>query len=122
MTHADVWNALERDCLDAVAERLNLPHKFTFRVIHGGALGADTASGEWAKSEGVKVTSYPANWKKHGKAAGPIRNRQMIEEGKPDIVVALPGGRGTANMIAQAEERGIPVVKINIKRMEATDE
>lgn len=116
LNHADAWNALERDCLDAVAEKLRLPHKFTFRVVHGGATGADSAAGDWAKSNGVKVTSYPANWKKHGKSAGPIRNKQMLDECDPDIVVALPGGKGTANMVAQAEERNIPVVKINVRR------
>lgn len=43
-----------------------------------------------------------ADWKKHGKAAGPIRNGIMLRDGKPDMVVAFPGGRGTANMVDQA--------------------
>ena len=114
LNHADAWNALERDCLDFVAERLGINRPKVWRVIHGGAKGADSAAGEWAKSEGAKVVVYPANWKLHGKAAGPIRNRQMLDEGKPDVVVALPGGRGTEDMVRQAEERGIPVIALRV--------
>jgi hypothetical protein len=114
LNHADVWNALERDCLDYVADKLDLNRPKVFHVIHGGAKGADSAAGEWAKSEGAKVTAYPANWRAHGKAAGPIRNRRMLDEGKPDVVVALPGGRGTADMIRQAEDRMIPVIELRV--------
>ena len=115
LNHTDVWNALDRDCLDFVADKLDITRPRIFRVIHGGAKGADSAAGEWAKSEGAKVTVYPADWKAHGKAAGPIRNRQMLDDGKPDVVVALPGGRGTADMIQQAEDRGIPVVDVEVR-------
>jgi len=52
---------------------------------------------------------FPADWSRHGKSAGPIRNRQMLIEGRPDIVVAFPGGKGTANMIKQAVEAGVKV-------------
>lgn len=55
--------------------------------------------------------AFPANWKKFGKAAGPLRNVKMIEEGKPDVVIAFPGGHGTANMVALAEASGIPVIR-----------
>ena len=58
---------------------------------------------------------YPADWDTHGRGAGPIRNKQMLEEGKPDLVIAFPGGKGTANMIGQAKEAGIPVREIEAK-------
>jgi len=80
-------------------------------LIHGAATGADTMAekfGEWA---GIPTKAYPADWKAHGKAAGPIRNAQMLEDGRPDIVVAFEGGRGTADMIAKAERAGIPVTR-----------
>ena len=115
LNHADVWNSLERDCLDLVSNCLGINRPKIFHVIHGGMKGADSAAGDWAKSEGAKVTAYPADWKTYGKAAGPIRNRRMLDEGKPDIVVALPGGRGTADMVRQAEDRGVPVVKIEVR-------
>lgn len=78
-------------------------------LIHGGASGADTLAGMWAKEWGVTVHVHPADWAKHGNAAGPIRNRDMLERGKPDLVVAFPGGKGTADMVRQARASGIEV-------------
>ena len=81
-------------------------------LIHGGAGGADTLAGEWAVRQAIPVLVFPADWHKHGRAAGPIRNAQMLAEGKPDLVVAFPGGRGTANMVRQAKAAGVPVVEV----------
>lgn len=78
-------------------------------VIHGAARGADSLAGEWACLNGIDVAEYPADWNKDGKAAGPIRNARMLSEGKPDGVVAFPGGRGTADMIGQAKRAGLKV-------------
>src|SRR5690606_25888276 len=58
-------------------------------VIEGGAPGADTFAGEWAEEFSDKHERYPANWEVHGKAAGFIRNKRMLEEGKPDVVWAF---------------------------------
>ena len=77
-------------------------------IIHGGAGGADTLAGAWAFQRCVPCLSVPADWGKHGKAAGPIRNRQMLER-VVDGVVAFPGGDGTADMCRQAREAGVPV-------------
>jgi hypothetical protein len=54
---------------------------------------------------------FYADWDKHGRAAGPIRNQQMLDEGKPDLVVAflLPQGSGTLDMIRRTEKAGIEV-------------
>jgi hypothetical protein len=79
-------------------------------VIEGGAIGADTIARNWAMDRGVNVTTYWANWNKHGNAAGPIRNKRMLVQGDPDVVVAFPGGRGTANMMAQALGANIRVI------------
>lgn len=78
-------------------------------IIHGGARGADQLADRWAHSKYVEVEEYAADWDAHKKAAGPIRNRQMLVEGKPDLVVAFPGGSGTANMISQAQKAGVKV-------------
>lgn len=82
-------------------------------VIAGAARGADTLAVMWAKDEHIKVTEFPANWAKHGKAAGYIRNRQMLEQGNPELVVAFPGGRGTAMMCKLAEDAGVRVIRVN---------
>ncbi len=78
-------------------------------IISGKARGADTLAERWAILNDVKFKGFPANWTKHGNSAGPIRNRQMIEEGHPDLVIAFKGGNGTANMIKQAKDFGIAV-------------
>jgi hypothetical protein len=81
-------------------------------IIHGGAPGADTLAGQYAQERGLACEAYPADWVRHGRAAGPLRNTQMIREGKPDAVVAFPGGRGTADMVRQARAAGIEVREV----------
>lgn len=84
-------------------------------VIHGAASGVDEQAMIAAQAiPGVKHLPFQADWHTHRRAAGPIRNRRMIEEGKPDLVVAFPGGRGTANMVAQARKAGIDVIEVSI--------
>lgn len=82
-------------------------------IIHGGASGADSMAGDWATKNGVLVKVFYADWKKYGKAAGPIRNKQMLDEGKPDLVIAFPKNgdldktKGTKDMVQQAKEAGV---------------
>lgn len=78
-------------------------------LMQGGARGADTIAGQWARSKaGIQRFVCRADWETHGKRAGPIRNARMLEW-KPDLVVAFPGGRGTADMVRQAQAAGVPV-------------
>ena len=83
-------------------------------LIHGGAPGADDEAGCWALQRDLPTTVYRAEWEKHGRAAGPIRNKLMLGEGRPDMVVAFPGGRGTANMVKQAEAAGVRVIRVSV--------
>lgn len=80
-------------------------------VIEGEAKGADTLAREVAEELGVPVLPFPANWVRYGRAAGPIRNRQMLG-GKPDLVIAFHNNigesRGTKNMLGLAKDAGIP--------------
>lgn len=78
-------------------------------IITGAAPGADKLATEWAAECGIQFREFPANWKAHGRAAGPIRNQRMLDEGRPDLVVAFPGGRGTADMIRRAKAAGVMV-------------
>ena len=93
---------------DRRMDELHQRFKFT-AVVHGGASGADTMAQFWAGFNGLPIEVYHANWKKHGKAAGPIRNQRMIDEAKPDVVVAFAGGKGTADMKKRALAAGIGV-------------
>jgi len=81
-------------------------------VIVGGAKGADELAEKWARGRAIPVTVYTADWLFHGKAAGPLRNIRMLTDGRPDKVVAFPGGRGTAHMVKIAKDAGIAVVEI----------
>jgi predicted Rossmann-fold nucleotide-binding protein len=80
-------------------------------IIQGGASGADQLALSWARQNRVVTRTFHADWETHGKAAGPIRNQKMLDEGKPDLVVAFPGGRGTADMVRRAHEAGIRVIE-----------
>ena len=85
-------------------------------VVNGGASGADRLSSDWAHARDLCVHHYPVSreaWKSWGKAAGPMRNRQMLDTEHPHIVVAFPGGRGTADMVRQARTRNVEVVEVS---------
>lgn len=104
----------DRDRAFAELDRL-LPLDGTTSIIVGGANGADRLAADWyfARIEQLSIIDhYPAQWKKHGRAAGPIRNQRMIDEGKPDLVIAFPGGKGTADMVRRAKAAGIQVTEI----------
>lgn len=84
-------------------------------IITGGATGADSAAEDWAAVNWTDLQVYrikPSEWLKYGKAAGPHRNQRMIDEGEPDLVVAFPGGKGTADMVKRAKAAGIKVIEI----------
>ena len=80
-------------------------------IIHGGARGADTLAHIEARRRGWATAEMAANWQVHGKAAGPIRNGWMLNL-RPDLVLAFPGGNGTADMVRQAQRRGVQVIQM----------
>lgn len=81
-------------------------------LIEGGANGADTCARHWADRNKVQVWTFAADWDAHGSFAGPMRNSKMLNEGQPNIVVAFPGGRGTADMCRKARKDGVEVYEI----------
>ena len=85
-------------------------------VIHGAAKGADKGAALWASLDALIVTAYPAQWRRPDgttdRGAGPKRNRQMMAEGRPDAVIAFPGGAGTADMISVARAAGIEPILV----------
>ncbi len=94
---------------DAIFAQLTDYDPTTTEVIHGGARGADKLAGKVANSLGIKVIEYPANWTRYGKAAGFIRNNEMLAQ-KPDLVLAFWDGKskGTEHTINAARELDIP--------------
>jgi hypothetical protein len=94
-------------------------------VIEGGAPGADTFARDWARTalwstaawaKRVDHLPFDADWTLLGKAAGPIRNKRMLNEGQPELVVAFKdgfditksgAGRGTEHMVRIAKAAGV---------------
>jgi len=81
-------------------------------IIQGEARGADTIAKNIAVFLGIHVLGFPAQWGLYGKAAGPMRNRQMLDQGKPDLVVGfhdqIHHSKGTKDMLLKAATAGIP--------------
>jgi hypothetical protein len=78
-------------------------------IVTGGATGADLWAKLWAQHSKVPVCEFPANWRFEGRASGPRRNAHMLRFLRPSLVVAFPGGPGTADMTGQALAAGIRV-------------
>ncbi len=81
-------------------------------IVQGGAMGADSLARAWARDNGRCSQTVEADWLTYGKAAGPIRNREMLTMFPVKALIAFPGGRGTANCVATATELGIQVIEI----------
>ena len=78
-------------------------------VISGGAEGVDTLGERYAAEHGIPYERHPADWGKYGRAAGPIRNHEMVQCADALIAVIMWPARGTRNMIHQAQKAGLPV-------------
>jgi hypothetical protein len=97
----------DRATVFAVLDRVHAHRPITC-LVHGAARGADSLGAAWAISRGIHTEPHPADWLRLGKAAGPLRNAEMLATGV-DGVLAFPGGRGTAHMVRIAREAGVPV-------------
>ena len=93
----------EMDRLVAFYEKISL--------VSGHAKGADTFAEKYAAEKNIPIRVFPAEWKKYGRAAGPIRNRAMLEYAREEtpVVAAFWNGksRGTGNMLKQAGAAGV---------------
>lgn len=82
-------------------------------VIEGEATGADTMGRLAADRLGIPVLPFPADWRKHGRSAGPIRNRLQFKEGRPTLGLAfhdfLENSKGTLDMVNVMRKGGVPV-------------
>ena len=81
-------------------------------IISGGAAGADTLAAQYAKEKNIPLEQYDASWYLYGSKAGFWRNKEMLEEGQPDLVVAFPGGPGTAHMVKIAKKANVEILEI----------
>lgn len=100
----------DKETLGLYLDFINKTHGEITKIIHGNANGADSLSQDWAMRHGIEFVKFLADWKTHGKSAGHIRNKQMLYEGKPDLVVAFPGGVGTDSMVRYTIASGTPIL------------
>ena len=84
------------------------------KIVHGGARGADTMAGAWATRMAIEEHAVPVDARIDGDwpAAGPRRNQRMLDIHKPQLVVAFPGGNGTADMVRRSRKACIDVAEI----------
>lgn len=115
--HYDDINAVYYT-LSHIARLTSLPIDIgSSTIIHGGCKGADTIAGNFASGKGIECVLFSADWQKYGRSAGPIRNKQMIEEGRPNLVVAfhknIRGSRGTKDMIERSLDQVTPTYLVS---------
>ncbi|WP_071799452.1 DUF2493 domain-containing protein [Natronohydrobacter thiooxidans] len=79
-------------------------------LIHGGNGALGITAEDWAREMRLHVLRYPANWREFGKRAEAIRNAFMLEDSRPDMLLALPGGNDTADLVANALRARLPVI------------
>ena len=76
-------------------------------VVQGNAKGADALGKRWALANNIPCEEFDADWQRYGKAAGVMRNQEMLDESQPCVVVAFPGGRGTFDMMRRTKQAGV---------------
>jgi hypothetical protein len=102
---------VDADFIFTKLDEMHEVYRFT-TIIEGDARGVDQIAGEWAQTRNIDLIKFPADWAGEGRHAALIRNERMLHEGKPDLVIGFPGGRGTWHTCSHAEKLGIPVVKV----------
>lgn len=91
----------------------------TLEIVEGCAQGADYYAERWAIMRGRTVYHHPANWSQYGRAAGPIRNSEMLKEENPEFVIAfhsnIMNSKGTRDMVTRARKNDVATVVLNGK-------
>lgn len=108
-----LYSTLDAYALFTEPDEIGNTMPYGVTIISGGAKGADSIAVDWAVVNWCPFEVYHAEWKKYGRKAGPIRNQKMIDEGKPDLVIAFKGGVGTNDMIKRALKANIKVIKVH---------
>lgn len=102
-----LWRTLDKLRDDTPEPGIRLVIDGASDDVTGPYKGADYWAHQWALARNIPTVRVHAKWTEHGRSAGPRRNGEMIGLHNPDRLVAFPGGRGTRNMIDQADRAGI---------------
>lgn len=98
------------DHVDRVLSAIHAEQRISL-IVHGDSRGADRCADRWGTSMGVHVARMPALWEAYGRGAGPRRNTAMLLL-RVELVIAFPGGTGTADMVRQARRARIRVMEV----------
>ena len=114
--HFDDYNRM-RSTIDGVIAEIG-SSVTAVEIVSGHCAGADQLGEKYAEEHGYPCKVFPANWEKHGRAAGPIRNSEMIKyasEAEVPVVVAFrsPRTRGTNDTVKKATKKGFKVVVVD---------
>lgn len=112
-------NFADQEMFDSVMSQLLARFGCPRKVVHGGASGADAMAHKWAENLALDIVEMKADWSK-GRGAGPVRNQRMLEDHAPAVVVAFPGGRGTADMVRRAHDARDHGVVLNVVEIKPT--
>jgi YspA, cpYpsA-related SLOG family len=113
-----LWRELDQIAANTPEPGIRLVIDGASDDVTGPYKGADYWAHQWALARNIPTVREHANWDQQGKAAGPIRNGEMLKRHTPYMVVAFPGGRGTSNMIDQAERAGVVVQRIRAEGLQ----
>jgi hypothetical protein len=84
-------------------------------IVSGGARGVDSVAERAAKAAGLEVVVYEADWDRHGRAAGMLRNTTIVEDADKVLVFWDGSSRGTADTVRKARVAGKPVTVFNLR-------
>lgn len=92
------------DFLDGLSRQIKID-----KILSGAGSGADCGCEQWAHYHNIPVQRFFPEWDIHGKGAGPIRNSEMSR--LADVLIAFPGGMGTADMVRKCESLGLKIYR-----------
>jgi len=106
--YKDYENKIPFDDYDLVVQSVSRSGFEIDEVVCGMAIGVDKLGERWARTNGIKIKEMPANWNAHGKAAGPIRNREMATYADAAIIIWDGTSNGSRNMINEMIRKNKP--------------
>lgn len=94
------------------------PFRGIKEIVSGCAEGIDAEGEHWASHRMVRVKKFPADWKKHGKKAGPLRNKKMAEYADALLLIWDGESKGSSSMRKEAKKAGIPIFEVILREAE----
>lgn len=99
------------ELMTKVLDRYRAEHP-DLTIVSGAAPGADTLAAEYGRRHDLEVIGYPADWAKHGRRAGPLRNTQIVNDAEMLIAFWDEVSIGTRDSITKAHAKGVPVLVV----------